>query len=141
MTYKALPAPLLKDDAGTFLRNLCIKIAQHRYFDNFIMLCIVLNTIVMALIWHDEPAIVSSFVEVANYVFLVIFTVEAVIKIVAFRKLYFHSSWNIFDFTIVVITLIILGLNVFNVPIEFGSGPTVLRALRIGRILRLIKRA
>lgn len=141
MTYAAKPAPYLRDNEGSCVRNLCIKVAQHRYFDNFIMLCIVLNTVVMALIWHDEPDIVPKFVEVANYVFLVIFTVEAAIKIVAFRKLYFHSSWNIFDFTIVIITLIILGLNVFNVPIEFGSGPTVLRALRIGRILRLIKRA
>ena len=72
---------------------------------------------------------------------MVIFTAEAVIKIIALKALYFRDSWNIFDFSIVSITLIMLVLKILNVEIPFGNGPTILRALRIGRILRLIKRA
>ena len=100
-----------------------------------------LNTIVMALTWFDEPAALSDAIEIVNYVFMSIFTIEAIIKIIALRSHYFRSRWNIFDFTIVVMTLLILSLKVMNVPIQFGSGPTILRALRIGRILRLIKKA
>ena len=100
-----------------------------------------LNTIVMALTWFDEPKALGAVIEVANFVFMAIFTVEAAIKIIALRKHYFRSNWNIFDFTIVVLTLTFLSLKIFNVPIEFGGGPTILRALRIGRILRLIKKA
>jgi len=33
----------------------CVKVAQSRAFENFIMACILLNTVVMALIWFDEP--------------------------------------------------------------------------------------
>lgn len=100
-----------------------------------------LNTVVMALIWFDEPKALPDVVEILNYVFMAIFTAEAVIKIIALKTLYFKDSWNIFDFTIVAFTLLILLLKVASVPVQFGSGPTVLRALRIGRIIRLIKKA
>ena len=55
--------------------------------------------------------------------------------------MYFRDSWNIFDFTIVVFTLAILLLKIASVNVQFGSGATILRALRIGRIVRLIKQA
>jgi len=72
---------------------------------------------------------------------MVIFTAEAIIKLIALKSLYFRDSWNIFDFTIVSITFIMLFLRILNITIPFGNGATILRALRIGRILRLIKRA
>ena len=104
------------------------------------MVCIMLNTVVLALNWFDEPEIVPSITEVLNYIFMTIFTLEAIMKIIAMRKAYFADSWNLFDFFIVVITLIFLLLKLTPSGIEFGSGPTILRALRIGRILRLLKR-
>ena len=55
--------------------------------------------------------------------------------------MYFRDSWNIFDFTIVVFTLALLLLKIASVNVQFGSGATILRALRIGRIVRLIKQA
>ena len=70
-----------------------------------------------------------------------IFTIEACIKLVAMKSLYFSDSWNNFDFTIVALTLIILGLKMAGIKVPFGNGPMILRALRIGRILRLIKKA
>ena len=76
-----------------------------------------------------------------NYFFMTIFTLEAIIKLIAFKKYYFHDSWNIFDFTIVAFTLVMLFLQLVDIKVPFGNGPTILRALRIGRILRLIKRA
>ena len=50
--------------------------------------------------------------EFMNYSFMGIFTLEAIIKIVAFKKSYFRDPWNIFDFTIVILTLSILILKV-----------------------------
>ena len=55
MTYTAKPITLLKAESTFCLRIVCIKIAQSRAFENFIMLCIILNTVVMALVWFDEP--------------------------------------------------------------------------------------
>ena len=36
------------------------------------------------------------------------FTLEAVLKLIAYQKNYFKETWNIFDFVVVVVTLIIL---------------------------------
>ena len=70
-----------------------------------------------------------------------IFTLEALIKIIAFKTAYFRDSWNIFDFVIVSFTLFFFGLKAAQVPVQMGPGPTILRVLRIGRILRLIRQA
>ena len=105
------------------------------------MLCILLNTIVMALVWFDEAEILHDIAEILNYSFTSIFTLEAIIKIGALKKAYFRDAWNIFDFTIVMLTLCVLTLKMAQVPVDVGAGPTILRALRIGRILRLIKQA
>ena len=51
-----------------------------------------------------------KFMENINYFFISVFTAEAVIKIVALGKAYFYDSWNRYDFTIVVITIVILSL-------------------------------
>lgn len=48
---------------------------------------------------------------------MTIFTLEAIIKIVALRLAYFSDSWNKFDFTIVVLTLLILLMRVFTVSV------------------------
>ena len=69
------------------------------------MICIILNTCVLAINWFDEP---KSATEIINYVFMAIFTLEAILKIIAMKTAYFKDSWNLFDFTIVVLTLSIL---------------------------------
>ena len=67
----------------------------------------------------------------ANIVFVVIFTFEAILKLLGYGpKYYFHEPWNKFDFTIVILSL--LGfLSSFNV--------TALRIIRVARLLRMIK--
>lgn len=60
----------------------------------------------------------------------VVFVIEIAIRITAYEKPwhFFKSGWNVFDFVIVVISL---------VPIE-GNDSAVARLLRIFRILRII---
>jgi len=58
---------------------------------------------------------------------LVLFTIEILVKLVAYRGHFFRSGWNIFDFVVVGIAL---------VP---GNGAlSVLRTLRVLRILRVL---
>ena len=95
----------------------------------------------MAMVWFDQDLTLPIVTEILNYVFMVIFSLEALIKIIALKKAYFRDTWNIFDFTIVFLTLAILIFKVANFNIQFAGVPTILRVLRIGRILRLIKQA
>ena len=73
-------------------------------------------------------------------VFTVIYTTEALIKIIALGKNYFTDNWCIFDFSIVVTAWLgILLLQVFQ--IDVGAISTIYRAFRIARVLRLVKKA
>src|SRR5690606_16879628 len=58
---------------------------------------------------------------------LIVFVVEIAMKLIVYRFGFFRSGWNVFDFTIVAITL---------APV--GEGFAVLRSLRILRALRLV---
>lgn len=74
-----------------------------------------------------------------NLIFNVIYTFEAAIKLFALGWDYFNDGWNNFDFLIVfagwvgTITNNIEGLNI-------GAFMTVLRAFRIGRIFKIVKK-
>lgn len=64
----------------------------------------------MALIWYQNPNELEFGMELVNYIFTAIFTMEAILKIIAYGFSYFKVGWNIFDFAIVLssyITLII----------------------------------
>lgn len=52
-------------------------------FELFILACIILNTLVLAIKWFEMSPIIVTVVEYTNYVFMVIFTLEAIIKIIA----------------------------------------------------------
>lgn len=58
--YKA--KPLIKFIyTGNKVKDGCYGIAMYPLFDHFIFLCIVLNTICMALTWHNEPKSLSAY--------------------------------------------------------------------------------
>lgn len=113
---------------------------EHRYFDNFILFCIIGNTFVLAFNWYMQPKSYEGPIEIVNYVFVVIFTIEAIVKIIAQKVDYFRDSWNRFDFIVVAATLVILILNWSGIGKDIEIMGTILRTLRIGRVFRLIKK-
>lgn len=113
---------------------------EHWLFDTFIMICIIANTIVLMIKWYGMSEAVVNAITNINYVFMVIFTIEAVFKIYALRSNYFKVGWNIFDFIVVVGTLLILIIAQLNLG-NFGIQSTILRSLRIGRVLRILRKA
>ena len=81
-----------------------------------------------------------SVLEILNYIFTVIYTVEMVIKITAMGKAYFNDGWCVFDFLIVISAWTgIMLLRIFN--IDVGAVSTVIRSFRIGRVIKLINSA
>lgn len=96
----------------------------------FIIVVIILNAITLGLETSPEVmAAAGSLLAVLDAVALGIFVVELALKLIALGPRFFRDGWNIFDFVIVVISLL---------P---ASGPlTVLRSLRVMRVLRLVNR-
>ena len=106
------------------------------------MLCILLNTVVLALTYYDQPRIVQTVLQNINYAFMAIFTIEAILKIIAMKSAYFKEGWNVFDFIVVICTFV--ALIVANIPglkIDLSQQATMMRILRILRLLRMFKRA
>jgi len=89
---------------------------------------IVANAVTLGLETSDAVvAEAGGWLRVFNAVVLAVFTVEILIKLVAFGPRFFRSGWNVMDFLVVAISL---------VP---ATGPlSILRSLRILRVLRLL---
>jgi len=76
-----------------------------------------------------------------NYGFAGIFTLEATLKIIGLGpKSYFSERWNVFDFIVVMGTIGSILITLFT-SVTLGAATTFIRAFRISRIFRLIKRA
>lgn len=129
-----LPAPT--SDLQRKLQDL----TQHNLFEQVITGCILANIFVMSLWYWDSSDGYETTLLIFNYFFGVIFLLEALIKICANRSAYFADPWNMFDFVIVLASLI--GVFVLLTGgSQGGFNPSILRVFRGLRIIRLIKRA
>jgi len=70
-------------------------------FEKFIMSCIVLNILQMAVETENMTVSFSAFLDFTGNIFSFIFFVEMVLKLIAYGDTYFKNSWNRFDFVVV----------------------------------------
>ena len=118
---------------------------KHNYFDYFIMTCIVLNMLHMAVNFDDSPQTYNLVLEKINYFFTAVFLAECMLKLIAFGGAYFKKGWNVFDFCVVLSSIFEIVLDLMDTAsIKFlRLGPQlakVLRLTRVSRILRLMSR-
>ena len=103
-------------------------------FDYTIMACIGINTLFMACRHADQGPFMDNLLSTANFLFGIIFTIEAAIKLIGLGvSQYFAENWNRFDFTLVVLSW--LG-QVFTI----GSFASLFRVLRVARMVRLLRK-
>jgi hypothetical protein len=76
-----------------------------------------------------------------NYGFAVIFALEAILKIISFGfKAYVRDRGNIFDFLIVILTIVTSIISI-TMELDFGASTTFIRALRMSRIFKFIQKS
>uniref|UniRef100_A0A8C6MJI8 Sodium channel protein n=1 Tax=Nothobranchius furzeri TaxID=105023 RepID=A0A8C6MJI8_NOTFU len=133
---KPIPRPENK------FQGLVFDLVNKQFFDIFIMVLICLNMATM-MVESDEQSEEMEFILFwINFVFIVVFTAECILKLIALRHYYFGIGWNIFDFVVVILS--ILGMFLSDLIEKYFVSPTlfrVIRLARIGRILRLIRGA
>uniref|UniRef100_A0A3B3UAW7 Sodium channel protein n=1 Tax=Poecilia latipinna TaxID=48699 RepID=A0A3B3UAW7_9TELE len=111
-------------------------------FDIVIMILICLNMVTMMVETDDQTKEMDKILYWINLVFIVLFTGECALKMISLRHFYFTVGWNIFDFVVVILSIV--GMFLSEVIEKYFVSPTlfrVIRLARIGRILRLIKGA
>ncbi|XP_050782252.1 voltage-dependent N-type calcium channel subunit alpha-1B isoform X10 [Gopherus flavomarginatus] len=103
-------------------------------FEYFIMVMIALNTIVLMMKFYGAPEAYEEMLKCLNIVFTSMFSMECVLKIIAFGVLnYFRDAWNVFDFVTV------LGSITDILVTEIADNFINLSFLRLFRAARLIK--
>ena len=104
-------------------------------FEHFITGVIIGNTVAMlAEHWPADPSLVD-FLHVVNMICLIIFTIEAVLKLGALLPAaYWEDNWNRLDMIVVLASWVSIFLNI-------ESGVQVARCIRTVRVLLLLKSA
>lgn len=138
---KAPPRPKYK------CLNWSYVVVTHSLFEWLLFGVIVINmigTIIELSLKNRTGLLVLQYL---NYVFCAIYIVEAVTKLTGLRHHYFLSKWNIFDFIILIISLVDIVVEL-SLPEDYADSHfspavirvvKVLRILRVGRVLRLVK--
>ena len=139
IALKTRPKKLIKMPEQPF-RRFCFLLQENPKFERFIYFCIIVNGIVLAISYYEEPVLYTNILEDMNYFFTAVFTIEATIKITAIEKYYFKENWNIFDFFVVIASLASIIVTLFS-NFNLGGAATVIRAFRITRVMRLVKKA
>uniref|UniRef100_A0A3P9JVP0 Sodium channel protein n=1 Tax=Oryzias latipes TaxID=8090 RepID=A0A3P9JVP0_ORYLA len=133
---KPIPRPSNK------IQGFIFDIISKQAFDIVIMVLIWLNMVTMMVETADQSEKQTYILRVINYVFIVIFSGECLLKMIGLRHYFFMNGWNIFD--LVVVILSIAGVFLAKIIEDYFVSPTlfrVIRLARIGRVLRLIKSA
>jgi hypothetical protein len=118
------------------LRAACVAMLTSPYFDPFIILAILASSFALAV---DSPRIdpaseLARTLHTCDYIFLLIFTLEMLAKVIALGvfvgpSAYCHSGWNVLDFFIVLVSYL-------SLLAELVPALAPLRSLRILRVLR-----
>uniref|UniRef100_A0A672VBC2 Voltage-dependent L-type calcium channel subunit alpha n=1 Tax=Strigops habroptila TaxID=2489341 RepID=A0A672VBC2_STRHB len=135
------------------IRRACISLVEWKPFDIFILLSIFANCVALAVYIpfpEDDSNSTNHNLEKVEYAFLIIFTVETFLKIIAYGLLlhpnaYVRNGWNLLDFVIVVVGLFSVILEQLTKETEGGShsggkpGGFDVKALRAFRVLRPLR--
>uniref|UniRef100_A0A8C3TTP7 Sodium channel protein n=1 Tax=Catharus ustulatus TaxID=91951 RepID=A0A8C3TTP7_CATUS len=133
---KPIPRPLNKYQGFIF------DVVSKQAFDVSIMILICLNMVTMMVETDDQSQEKVNILHKINMLFVAIFTGECIFKMLALRHYYFTNGWNIFDFVVVILSIV--GTVLSDIIQKYFFSPTlfrVIRLARIGRILRLIRGA
>ncbi|XP_069393096.1 calcium channel, voltage-dependent, L type, alpha 1D subunit, a isoform X16 [Paralichthys olivaceus] len=146
------------------IRRACISLVEWKPFDIFILIAIFANCMALAVYVpfpEDDSNSINHDLETVEYAFLIIFTIETFLKIIAYglvmhQNAYVRNGWNMLDFVIVVIGLFSVVLELLTKdekpegeledhPSMHGHGGKpggfdvkALRAFRVLRPLRLV---
>ncbi|XP_042526429.1 voltage-dependent L-type calcium channel subunit alpha-1C [Dipodomys spectabilis] len=87
-------------------------VVNSTYFEYLMFVLILLNTICLAMQHYGQSCLFKSAMNILNMLFTGLFTVEMILKLIAFKpKHYFCDAWNTFDALIVVGSIVDIAIT------------------------------
>eukprot|EP01065_Artemidia_motanka_P019341 TRINITY_DN22979_c0_g1_i1.p1 TRINITY_DN22979_c0_g1~~TRINITY_DN22979_c0_g1_i1.p1 ORF type:complete len:1900 (+),score=689.80 TRINITY_DN22979_c0_g1_i1:56-5701(+) len=120
-------------------RRALASMASSRTMEALVMVVIMVNIVIMAIDHEGISDDLDSSLTWVNHCCSVFFILEAIIKLSAWRLMYFRDSWNVFDFMLVVLAAFGLSVAAASQSSPGGADPTVLRLFRIFRVFRIVR--
>lgn len=104
---------------------------ENKLFETFVIFVIIISALVIGVKTYEVSPVLGFILHLMDVSITIFFLFEITIRMIAegSLKAFFTKAWNIFDFIIVVASL---------VPIEDSEAALLGRLLRIFRVLRLI---
>uniref|UniRef100_A0A5F8H6I7 Sodium channel protein n=1 Tax=Monodelphis domestica TaxID=13616 RepID=A0A5F8H6I7_MONDO len=128
--------PLLQNKFQGYIFDLITKEA----FEITIIVLICLNTVVMMVETDTQDTYKRNILYQINLVFIGLFAGECLLKLIGLRLYYFTIGWNIFDFVVIHLSIMVVLLPHLTVKYLLTySQVQVIRLIRCGRVLNFIK--
>ncbi|KAM8934722.1 voltage-dependent N-type calcium channel subunit alpha-1B isoform 2-T2 [Pelodytes ibericus] len=134
-----------KNESSSYLRRkekmfrfFIRRMVKAQSFYWFVLCVVALNTLCVAMVHYNQPPWLTKALYFAEFVFLGLFLTEMSMKMYGLGpRNYFHSSFNCFDFGVIVGSI----FEVIWAAVKPGTsfGISVLRALRLLRIFKVTK--
>ena len=113
------------------IRAIFYTIRKNKFFEFFVISIIILSALNVGLrTYNIDPSALQT-LTLFDYLITIFFLIEILIRMFSYEKikLFFKNNWNIFDFSIVSLSLI---------PLELLDAVIVARLLRVFRLLRIV---
>uniref|UniRef100_A0A8D0GZQ5 Voltage-dependent L-type calcium channel subunit alpha n=1 Tax=Sphenodon punctatus TaxID=8508 RepID=A0A8D0GZQ5_SPHPU len=125
-------------------------VVNSTYFEYLMFVLILLNTICLAMQHYGQSCLFKEAMNILNMLFTGLFTVEMVLKLIAFKpKHYFCDAWNTFDALIVVGSIFDIAITEVNPAEQHTQCSSSVNAeensrisitfFRLFRVMRLVK--
>uniref|UniRef100_A0A8C2YK58 Sodium channel protein type 7 subunit alpha n=1 Tax=Chinchilla lanigera TaxID=34839 RepID=A0A8C2YK58_CHILA len=127
------PAP----HPGNKFQGFIFDLVTNQVFNVSIMVLICCQAIAM-MIENDEQSLqVDTALHWVNSAFVVLYTVECILKLIAFHCYYFTTVWNILDFMVVIFSITGLFL-----PMTVGYylvSPSLVQLILLSRVIHILR--
>ncbi|MCL5050822.1 MAG: ion transporter [Firmicutes bacterium] len=108
-----------------------LRLRSNKIFETIVIVIIVFSALMVGAKTYEETNRFTPILNVLDWAVTLFFLVEIIIRLLAERRWrdFFKSGWNVFDFIIVVASLI---------PVENSETVLIARLLRVFRVMRLV---
>lgn len=108
-----------------------MRLRSNKIFETVVISIIVLSALMVGAKTYDETSRFSPWLNILDWAVTGFFVIEISIRLLAERRMrdFFKSGWNVFDFVIVVASLM---------PVQASNTVLIARLLRVFRVLRLV---